>query len=640
MQSVPTEIRAPRAAPLSAGDHRSFVVFATLLVIALLLLARPYIGLRHDGELYLAQVLLQWRPDVMSQDIFFQFGSQDRYSIVAKLLAGLYRHVDLATAQIVFVLLTQVATLLIVLALARRAGMSAVESTLALAAVCVMSHNYGGWSIFSFSERYVTGRTFAEPLALLGLWAIAIPRRVGWLGGGALLAGAALMHPLVSLPALAVAWGILVQRDRRWGWAVLVFMLPLGLAAAGKAPFAALFQTYDAEWWKAVGEMNGQVFVTTWPLEDWLALAFDLAVVVAGARAFAPLAPLLRAVAAATVALVLVSLLGADLLHDVLLTQLQLWRVHWITHLLSLALLPVLLYRVWRRDDLFSQLVVLAAMAAAVAINVRDVTATGTACWAGLALWLYRAQPPIDPRLLRITRGVAALVLFAVGAIVLFNTANMLAQARERVLEAQDYALLAATLPALSLPLALAALHAQRSGSVLTWGLTALLAVAGAFGIAHWDQRSPWIRHVESSLYSEHPFERLMPPAAQVFWLEKPVAVWAVLHRPSYVSVVQGAGLLFNRGTAIEHTRRSQVVGGLMLQKQVCELMDALEANASGASCWPTMPVVEEACAAGTGLDYLVLERKLERGAIAEWTFDADPAAPMTYYLHDCKQIR
>ncbi|HEY8359197.1 MAG TPA: hypothetical protein VIL30_17245, partial [Ramlibacter sp.] len=159
MQSLPDTFPLPHQAQ-ATDTRRTFAVFAVLLVLAVWLLARPYIGLRHDGELYLGQVLLHLRPEVMLHDIFFQFGSQDRYTIVAPLLAPLYRQFGMAESQIVLVGLGQLAVLVTALALLRHWGLDAISCTLGVAAICVMSHNYGGWNIFSFSERFVTGRIF------------------------------------------------------------------------------------------------------------------------------------------------------------------------------------------------------------------------------------------------------------------------------------------------------------------------------------------------------------------------------------------------------------------------------------------------------------------------------------------------
>src|SRR5688500_111963 len=49
----------------------------------------------------------------------------------------------------------------------------------------------------------------------------------------------------------------------------------------------------------------------------------------------------------ATVAVLATTLLGADLLHNVLITNLQPWRALWLAHWLALAGLPIVALRLW-----------------------------------------------------------------------------------------------------------------------------------------------------------------------------------------------------------------------------------------------------------------------------------------------------
>ncbi|QJW85639.1 hypothetical protein HK414_27525 [Ramlibacter terrae] len=617
--------------------RRTFVVFAVLPVAAAWLLARPYIGLRHDGELYRA-VMLHLRPEVLSQDLFFQFGSQDRYTIVAPLLATLYRHFGMGESQMVLIAPGQLAVLWAALLLLRRWGVDAIGCTLGVAAICVMSHNYGGWNIFSFSERFVTGRVFAEPLALAAL--VAIERRRARLGLAA-LAAAMLFHPLVAIPVVVFAWGVLVARDRRWAWALVGVPVVVALALAGIPPFAALLQTFDAKWLEAVQKANGQVLVLSWPREDWVTLFFDCAVVWAASRLFPAGKLLLRVAVIATLALVAISAVGADLLHNVLLTQVQVWRAHWVTHLLSLAFLPVVLWRTLNRDDLRSQILVLSVMALAVATNVRYDSGTMLAVWTALALWLYASQSPVEMRLLKAARLATGIALVGTAVLVLVATAGQLYAARGNTLSPSNILLLLMTMPVLSLPLMFVLLRAQRRGGAAAAGALALVVAGIAFATAHWDQRPVWTRYIESHLFQQHPFEKIIGPTQQVLWWEQLAAVWAVLHRPSYYSGQQGAGLLFNRETALEHRRRGGVTGVIQMQRDACDVMRAVGFNADpNIPCWPTESAVEHVCSAPAGPDFIILDRPLMRGVVAKWSPELGTGSNPTYYLHDCKQIR
>jgi hypothetical protein len=59
-------------------------------------------------------------------------------------------------------------------------------------------------------------------------------------------------------------------------------------------------------------------------------------------------------------------------------------------------------------------------------------------------------------------------------------------------------------------------------------------------------------------------FRERIPPGADVFWPESPVAVWVLLERPSYLSVIQTSGMVFSRRTALELERRADALSGAM----------------------------------------------------------------------------
>jgi hypothetical protein len=57
-------------------------------------------------------------------------------------------------------------------------------------------------------------------------------------------------------------------------------------------------------------------------------------------------------------------------------------------------------------------------------------------------------------------------------------------------------------------------------------------------------------------------FRERIPPGSNVFWPDSPVAVWALLERPSYISVIQTSGMVFSRRSARELERRADALGG------------------------------------------------------------------------------
>jgi hypothetical protein len=101
----------------------------------------------------------------------------------------------------------------------------------------------------------------------------------------------------------------------------------------------------------------------------------------------------------------------------------------------------------------------------------------------------------------------------------------------------------------------LATQHVRRivaSVAVLAIGL-ALLIVAWPFAMQGWSYRA----------YSGANAERFadwraaIPPGAEVFWFDGLRETWFVLHRKSYLSISQGAGVLFSGKLADELRRRA-----------------------------------------------------------------------------------
>jgi hypothetical protein len=610
--------------------------FGVALVAAVWLLARPFIGLRHDGIFYLGQVLLKLHPGSLSPDLFFAFGSQDQFSVYSWLAAPLVRLVGLSHFQILGLAACHGALLWAVTALLRTLP-DASGRWLGLVAVAAVSHYYGGMGVFSFAEEFVTARSFAEPL-VIGALAALLTGRTACAAG--LLLVAMLMHPLMAIPAVVIAWVFVCLNDRRWLPAAVLMIVPMGAGLIGIDPFQRLFQRYDALWGAAVLAANKDVLPTHWASVQWQVVLVDLAVL-AGAKWFVKgkLSRLCTATVGAASGLLLVSVLGADLGHNVLITQLQLWRVLWIAHLLALALAPAGAIWLWRQGP-GGRLAATAAALAMLAANARWEAGWVLIAWAALALWISRRAA--DKSGFVVNAGTAA----TSGAIVLLSVAVAARMVIDlnavgAPVDARTCLWVLCSLPAFTISLAGLAFWATYRGGPAA--VTALIVVGAGFllGATLWDRRLPWTEYIESVPFGDHPFSRLMPAGAQVLWPDELAATWAVLGRPSYVSDTQGSGVLFNRATAVEFMRRRTVLGTMGLQKQICSLLRGLNGKSAGeAECLPDQSVVDAMCKFPKGPDFLVLPLALPRGVIASWTFAAAKTKDRTYYLYDCAKLR
>jgi hypothetical protein len=602
-------------------------------VCALWICARPYRGVRQDAILYLAQAFDRLSPSIYGGDLFFLFGSQDRYSAFSVVMAPLVRLLGITAAEGALLCLAQLALLAGVARLLDYIGLKAWR-WLALLVLACAPHIYGGDGRFGFAEPFLTARTLAEPLAI---WAVVWLLQRRWIPAAVTALAGLAMHPLIVLPVLAVAWINLCLGDRRWLWLLLGMPLIGALAFAGLTPFDALLQRYDPEWWRIVSVRNAPVFATRWGLGDGQSIAFDFALLgIAWRFAAEPeQARLWLSTLLATAILMAVTILGADIGHNVLITQLQQWRVLWWAHLMVLALAPWLVATLWRGERTHK------VAALAVVLWLLAISANLTTSWAfgvalALGLFAHRRRIQISTPMFRIVVITFILAAAAISVIVFAADLKALTDDGDRLAALASYRVLFAV-PAVSLLIGGLVLWLQVRLPPAAAGLLALgmLAIAGT----GWDQRLEWSTYVEADRSASRPFDAKVAPGSEVYWIDDVKATWFGLHARSFMSDDQAGGLLFNRATAIEYQRRANAVAPLGAQRELCGIVGALNADhvAPDSKCYPTLPVAQLICDLPGGPRYLVFRSALERGVVAHWRFDAvRPAERADYYLHDC----
>lgn len=615
--------------------HVSVSIIAWLIVPIAWLVARPYRGIRHDATLYMGQALSHIWPDIFANDVFFAHGSQDQYSVFASLIAKLFEWVGVAPVEALVPLIAHAVLMLAAFLLIRLDHQcTALEEWLALVAIAAFPHLYDGVSIFAFAEPFLTARTLAEPLCLLGTYLLLSKR---WVLSAVALICAGMMHPLITIPVLFVAWISLCLGDRRWLLAAFLALIPVALALKGTAPFDSLFVQYDALWWSQVEDKNPVVLVSKWDVLGWQTVLFDIGVLaLASSMTNASLSRLCKAAVVAVPMLFGLSAVGADLFHNMLVTSLQLWRVMWLTHLLALLVLPLVILRLARQEP-YGLMVASAIFLAAVA--TRWSAGWAFIAWSALTLVLHHSRQPISRHIVD-----ASVIASLTGAVVIClligkagaETASMIDGAT-----AVSTFLAFITTPVAVLAGALSMLWALNNPQryrFISW--VALTAVAGV-AVTHWDRRDSWQRYVESSLNTQHPFQKYIEEHQQVYWHDQVQASWLVLKRPSYYSEVQGAGQLFNRGTMEELLRREPEFKGLRLQESMCGLMGSLSGSDVDDGCSPTPDLAEEICLKQPGLDFMVFGLKLPRGLVTQWTFTpTSNRKSKTFYLYDCNKFR
>lgn len=613
---------------------------AMLALLAFTLLAHPYQGVFHDGILYFGQVLLNTRVPELGRDIFFQGGSQDRYSIYSPLMGFLYEHAGRQITHVSLLLASWLSMFVALAALLKRFLLTPLARRWGLLAFAVLSPIYGGCWIIAYTETFVTARTFAEPLLLWGVVAL-MDRRL-WLAG-ALQILAASFHPLLALPIMAVSWCFLAGEDRRWLWLLAVIPVLLALGAAGVAPWDGLMKTYPPYWRALVETSNFLVQPLQWPLRDHLNVLLDLALLMVASRLgpTGDISRLLRAIVFTTLAMMALSILGADVLHAILLTQLQLWRAHWIAHLMAMALAPWVVMSLWRRGALWPA----SACALVLALlNEHAGTANGAAV---LSLWAVTSLAAW--RITRISQHIVRLVCIVISIGVLALAADVLT-GQLQLLDWQS------THAVWSSPLAKMTVFPLLAFSVFAvlqylagkgWaGESAALVASGlllTLAVQNWDQRTDISRAIEDpQTPTPHPFEAHLPPHANVYWPNELAPVWGLLERTSHYSQPQGAGLLFNRDTALLFGPRKEMYRLINQDRENC-LTGALIARDLASRMRCLMPAPERLqvlCSNVDAPDFLVLPGLLSPAPLSTWQLPTYREPRQTFSLYACSQLK
>jgi len=169
----------------------------------------------------------------------------------------------------------------------------------------------------------------------------------------------------------------------------------------------------------------------------------------------------------------------------------------------------------------------------------------------------------------------------------------------------------------------------------------AVLAAVAAWG---WDQQTPWRRFVDAGIVPST-LTRLLPPAGPIYWEGDVRVPWLLLHRGSYYSCPQGAGVLFSRPTAIAYRQRQLRFGALQtLDTAPSSLCDVPVQDRAPA---PTAAAVTSVCRNAPDLAALVLIHDVANIRRAVWTSPlpyVDPglntADIRRFFIFDCAAIR
>jgi hypothetical protein len=537
-----------------SASRRYFFIAAGSLILALWLVTRPYLGIVHDSRLYTLQALARMNPAKMSADLFLAYGSQDRFSVISALYAPFIAGLGLLGGNITLLLLSQALWLASVFMLARRwlADRDAVIAGL----VCTIAFPAVYVGIFRYGEPFFTARLPAEALVIFGIAALLARRRAL---SAVLMVAAALLHPLTALPGIVLA--IIFEgraQPRVWWLAGIGALVICGLAVAGVSPFDQLFQRFDPAWLAVVRLRNLYCYLGEWQLGEWLNLASITATTVL-ALVLGPLANRrLLVAAAATAALGMVTtLIGTDLLHNVLVTGLQTWRWLWVLALVShIAMAPILIALLRGESTMPKNvglpfLVALCALSLSWYIGIMAIVVVASTVTAlVINYWAIRdRQLPLAVKILGL---VSLIFLAAVTEAGILTLASSPYMDRQDWIEtfisfAMEFGVVAALFWLFSQP------TVMRRATPVFAGISLLLAITAA---SFWDQQTPWRHFVDSTIRPPAAVTALLEGPGQAYWEGDMTVLWLMTRQPSYFSCDQGGGVLFSRATAMAYAER------------------------------------------------------------------------------------
>jgi hypothetical protein len=589
---------------------------------------QPYEGLYHDSRLYTLQALARIHPELLANDLFLRFGSQDSFSIFGPIYAASVNAFGLESAAAMLTFVSHAAFFVAAWLLAR-ALMSSRLAWLAVGLIAALPGNYGGGGVFQYIESFITPRMAAEAFTLAALAALLYRHYA--IAGFCVFVGT-LLHPLMAAAGLAAGALLVAPMLRiRAVWVVAALVIaPLLLAMfAHVGPDARL----DVEWRSFLESQSPYLFLAGWRAQDWLSTSVSVATLLVAA--LLPLPE--RAKEVAQTALVtglagcLVAVIGSDVLGLALITQTQPWRWLWLGTAISVLLIPAIGVTCWQLGSA-GRSVALLLLAAWVCQNEPHSWVPAVLAVA-LALVIRHAPTRIEQRQRLVLLGSA---LFALASLAIALSNNLI---------------IAQSTPDQShSPWLMRAVRTMtRDGVVMCiavalcwWGITrlrgriSLLATAAVLGtvfvasvrasITEWTPRDN-----RATFEALAPWRRLIPAGEEVLWLDNPLGCWTLLERPSYLSAAQVAAALFSREAATELKTRA---GALASYTRNEGFVPFLEAPGTAESAAGTAVTLADTCARAN-VKFIVTRHNLHATALASAP-DAVSNAYRSLQLYGC----
>jgi hypothetical protein len=629
-------LSAQPAAPSYRAISQQWAV-AVALLLALWFVARPYVGIIHDGRLYMVQALNSVYPGRYSEDLYFKYGSQDVYTIFSLLYAPIVKLLGIWPAHMAMTAVGQMLWFAAALRLLAVFFPDRKSAIIAMAGVALFYSGYGGLGVFRYAEPFASPRLFAEAGVLAGLAAVLRGRHViAWM----LIAAACAVHPIMGLTGAAVVGGSYLRDRRMWIALAAGVAFVIVAAIAGWGPFGRLLLRYDNAWLQVVKQRSGEAFLTSWRLEDWLRTAGASGVlVVFSCIAAAKERRVVMLVGACCLAALLLAGVGSDIGNDILVADIQAWRILWLWTFMANAAMAIILLRVPKTGAsrvLFAVLAMLKVVSAFFPLPDLILSLLTLYC-CGIFAWEHfrRESLPRFVTAVLLVAPVAAAGLTAVFIWLLISTDKFWNP----------------VLGCLIGTLVVLLIYTRGTGPrSLKFGVLAGLLLG--LSVLRVDQRDDWRRATEN-VNTAPGLSRFLSGAGRVYWegedgLE---LLWLTAGQPSYYSCSQGTEGMFYRATAMDYARRSKVLKTLNTSSFDDQRPSACGLKADPTAYGPsTKAQVIAVCRTLPDLDSIVLMRPVPgTPSRRRWTAPAPLTIVrksgvkeriQTFYQYRCLELR
>lgn len=630
--------------------------YLVLLPVALLMF--PHRGIIHDTRLYVFDILNIAHDGIFENDILTIAGIQDKYTLFSFLAAPLYKILSPWAATALVFIVGQLVWFSGLTALIAKITENGKTTFFGLLSAFLLPTAYFGFMVLSYGETFATPRLFAEGLTFWSLWCFF---NRSYLISALLVLAALSLHPIMGLVAASLIAGVLLQEGRRW-W--LIFGAAAGAGAAiilvsGAVPLERFTAALEGDWLYVVESRAKYLFVSEWRTKDWarLILAASITLPMIALYSGWQRRLFLSALSVGAAGLV-VSFIGADVLHNVLLSQVQSSRAIWFVYLLGNVGMGVVVASLYRKSeadgDVFFFLYVTAWL---IAHNLWPLPGMvlGLAA-SGLAYLRLTGKIAGIPSLFRRLIYLLSIILF-VWMIFFRIKFWLLPDNRDAMFSMGDAFVGITGFSQVEIVLIVLIVFAVvrlrlKIPSYVTKGLMILLALWSLFV---WDRRSDESRGLEGDYIADSLLEQI-PQGAQVYWEGTAKGPWFLLGRPSYFADAQGAGVVFSQDLAVEYLKRSKIAAAIdgvdyvdiwRPFKTSDEYKERLKATKK-----LTRSDLVDACANAPELDFLVLSRRVEGEYSMVWnprTHDravgappgaAAPVSTRSRFLYRCADFR